>query len=222
MKKFLKPKGFWIHVWILSPIFRFLLRFTVKRGIFNVVVNGRDNVPATGPVIVASNHLSYADPPCLWGALRRNAVFMAAKELWYNPLFGWVLILMRHIPVDRKSRKSGEKAKKKFLGHLRAGGMGIIYPEGKISKTGELLAFKRGVYDLALESGALVVPGGVVGTNRLLPLRSKKINRREPVTMNFGEGIFARDFASAESFLTELRLRIQALSGQELEEEKEE
>jgi 1-acyl-sn-glycerol-3-phosphate acyltransferase len=190
---------------------------------FTVIVNGREKIPKRGPAIVAGNHLSYGDPVILSGAADRNNVFMAAAELWRNPIFAPLLIVLRHIPVKRGNDASHQKAKDKFLRHLGAGGLAILYPEGKISRNGDgtlppLLKLKRGVYDFARETGAPVVPVGITGVHRLLRPGSLKINRKEKVTLNFGEPFYVEEDMGAEEFLTLLRWKLIRLSGQELAE----
>lgn len=221
MKRFftLKPRGLWIHTWMMTRVFRRVLRTSVKLRIFNATVVGRGNVPKSGPVLIACNHLSIADPVYLWGALRRNAVAIAKQELWKTPGLGQIMWLMGHIPVDRTSRDSGERTRVAGIANLKAGLLVIIFPEGTIPKDGKLKTFKGGVYDMALATGAPVIPVGVTGTELVKPHGTWKIYRRQPVILRFGEGMYAKDFtgpnAKAE-FLTELRRRIAELSGQEL------
>lgn len=197
------------------------MRASVKLRIFNATVIGRQNIPTKGPVIIASNHLSYADPPYLWGALRgRVVVAIAMKELWKTPFLGQLLWLMGFIPVDRKDKTSGKKAIQMAQKVVKAGGVLIIYPEGKISTDGNLHNLRAGVWHLAIETGAPVVPVGVKGTPLVWPLGEKKRDRRQPVEHNFGLPMYAKNYKSMERFLTVLRNRIAKLSGQELADDE--
>ena len=202
--------------WLSSFITRMvrpLLMLMAKLKLSRVTVTGRENIRQLDEAfIVASNHISILDPVYTWGALRRNAAAIAMKELWSWPVIGTLVHLMGHIPVDRKDRASGIKAVEQGVRVLKAGGVVMIYPEGRISQSGELLPLKVGVYQLAKASGAKVVPAGITGSNLVKPAVARGISLRHPVKLAFGEALDPHDFSAADDFLAELARRISQLS----------
>ena len=146
-------------MWLLCrAALRILLRFRVT---------DPKNVPAEGPVILASNHLSILDPPVVGTGIWRPCTFMAKEELFRNPLFGWFIRKLRAFPVRRGA---GDRAAlKKALELLEEGHVLAMFPEGTRSETGELKEPEMGVGMIACRTGAPVVPVYLSGTNRVLP-----------------------------------------------------
>lgn len=146
-------------VWL---IFRFLFRVVFRRRIF-----GAENIPASGPLIVASNHISSLDPPVVGTGFWRPGVYMAKEELFRNPLVGAFIRSIRAFPVKRGAP---DRASLKYaLDALARGEALVIFPEGTRSETGELQPPEVGVGMIAYRSGAPVVPAWVHGTDRALP-----------------------------------------------------
>jgi 1-acyl-sn-glycerol-3-phosphate acyltransferase len=152
-------------------------------------VAGTENVPADGPLIVVSNHLSNADPPILIVAFPRPLFFMGKIELFRNPILGWIVRKFGGFPVERGT------ADRAALRHaLKVLDQGIalgIFPEGGRSKTGALRPGLPGVGLLALQSGAPVLPVGLTGTE-VYPVNGDWPLRRPPGTrggvgVRFGE-----------------------------------
>jgi 1-acyl-sn-glycerol-3-phosphate acyltransferase len=145
---------------------------------------GSDQVPATGPVIVAPNHFSFLDHFFVAVFLRRQVRFMAKSQLFKPPM----QFIYRHggvFPVRR-----GHRDEEAFLTAehiLRHGGLVTLYPEAGRSRTGKLAEHaKPGVGRLALDSGALVVPVAIHGT---LKARNWKRLQFPKVTILFGEPV---------------------------------
>lgn len=217
-----KPRGLRFSARARTRVVRMFPRALARFGIFKVEVFGREFIPPKGQaVIVACNHISMADPVYVWGAMRRATVTVAMAELWRWPLVGAMMRDLGQIPVDRKSRTSGARVIRLAIRILKHGGLLLIFPEGKCSKTGELLPFKRGVVELAFETMSPVVPAGIRGTNKVLPLGSKKLNRHAQVHLNFGGPMHPRTYLRAahgnlttakEQFMGDLRYSIQELS----------
>ena len=145
-------------------------------------VKGKNNVPQKGGVIIASNHISYLDPPLIGAVTPRRATFMARKGLFSIPLLGWFI---KHyaIPVDRE--KTDPSTIKESIKRLKSGELLIIFPEGKRSVTGELQEGKRGAGMIASLSGATVVPTFIMGSNKALPFGAKWLKRAR-ITIAFG------------------------------------
>ena len=126
-------------------------------------VHGRENVPKTGAVIVASNHISYWDPLLVGTAAMREQHFLAKEELFRGPL-GWLIRSYNAIPIRRGRADLSGLAKATDV--LRAGRSLILFPEGTRQRDGELRAARPGLGMLAVGSDALVVPTCIMGSNR--------------------------------------------------------
>jgi 1-acyl-sn-glycerol-3-phosphate acyltransferase len=211
-----RPKGLRKRAWFLTRLYRSLLIGLAQFKVFNVTVHNRGAVPAKGPVILACNHISLTDPVFLWGAVRRNAIAVAMAELWKMPGVNWVVRSLGQIPVVRGDASSGQQAVTAAQQVLEHEGLLIIFPEGKCASGTSLLPFKSGVARIAFETGAPVVPAGIKGSNEVLPLKSRKLNRRAHVDVRFGQALHSKDFDSLEAFLAAIEREISALSDRPL------
>ena len=163
----------------------------LARAIWRPTVEGLDRVPATGPVIVASNHLSFADSLVIPIVAPRQVVFLAKKSYFTGTGMKGALSRawftgMGMIPVDRDDQKAALASLDLALQVLGGGGAFGIYPEGTRSRDGRLYRGRTGVAHLALTSGAPVVPVGLAGTENLQPVGAR-LPRLVPVTVRFGE-----------------------------------
>lgn len=173
------PRVFWLaHT----------LRVTVGALIsvaFRTKVVGRENLPATGGVVLAGNHISYADPVLLWIRSPRPVHFMAKSELWHVTLIGWFLDQVWAFPVNRGA--SDRTALAKAAEYLAEGEPVGIFPEGTRNRDGEAEA-QGGAAFVALRAGVPIVPVGIAGTDRISPKGSKGI-RFPKVVISIGEPI---------------------------------
>lgn len=118
---------------------------------------GVEHLPRTGPVLLVCNHVSVADPIVLMAAARpRRTSMMAKSELFAKPLFGWYLRCVRAFPVRRG--RGDVAAVRHALRLLEAGDCVVVFPEGKVSRSGIMRRGHPGAGMLALRSGATVVP----------------------------------------------------------------
>ena len=150
--------------WIF-PIANFL--FKGSMGIFaDYKVVGKENIPASGPLIVVSNHLATVDPAVVASALSRSPLFMAKKELFSNPVMRFLLAGYGVHPLDRTGADLAALnwAKSQLVGRGRAI---ILFPEGTRSRNQVLQSGKPGVAHLASITDAPIVPFGLSGTGRL-------------------------------------------------------
>ncbi|MFE3799271.1 1-acyl-sn-glycerol-3-phosphate acyltransferase [Nocardia tengchongensis] len=211
-----RPRGLGKRAWLTTQLVRRLLRTLAWSRLVDVTVLGRDRVPKTGPIIIASNHISLLDAVFLWGALRRRAVAIAMAELWTWPVVGRLVRLLGHIPVIRRDAESGRSALTRAAQVLGYGGVLIIYPEGRLVPAGGREPYKPGVANLAMATGVRIVPVGTTGTDGVLPMRgsgtaARKFNRNHPVTIHFGMPINPAEFDDAEKLLDHLRHEIESL-----------
>ena len=163
----------------------------LAKAIWRPTVEGLHNLPETGPVIVASNHLSFADSLVIPIVAPRKVTFLA-KAQYFNGtgvkgaisrgFFGGLGM----IPVDRDDTRAALASLDIALDILSKGGAFGIYPEGTRSRDGRLYRGRTGVAHLALTSGAPVVPVGLTGTQDIQPVGSN-LPRLADVTVRFGE-----------------------------------
>lgn len=121
-----------------------------------------ERVPLTGPVILASNHASFLDPPLAGVAVPRVVNCLARESLFRFPIMGWVLRSWSCVPVDRDG--GGAAGLKAILERLRRGGAILLFPEGTRSSDGQLQPARAGVGLTVIKSDAPVVPVRVFGT----------------------------------------------------------
>ena len=132
-------------------------------------VYDRDRLPATGPVIVVSNHLSHLDPPLLSRTCSRHVAWMAKEELYQWPL-GWYLNKVAAFPVKRGS--GDRTALRRAFEILEGGDVLGIFPEGHRSEDGRLMVGEDGVGLIAMRSRAVIQPIGLMGTEQILHPRT--------------------------------------------------
>lgn len=136
------------------------------KGFYRIEVYGLENIPKTGPLLIAGNHLSNADPPAIgaFAGLVRDSRFVAKKELFSVPVLGWFFRHCNYIPVDRKRTVGDMGALKEVVEALNRGESVIMFPEGTRSKTGQPQKPKSGIGFLVYKTGAPVLPVKIEGT----------------------------------------------------------
>jgi len=189
-------------------------------------VHGAHFVPSTGPVILASNHLSFVDSVVIPLVLPRPVTFLAKSEYFEGTgLSGWLsrrfFLAMGHVPVQRGHGRAAWGAVRVAQGVLAHGGALAIYPEGTRSLDGRLYRGRTGVARLTLLTGAPVVPVALAGTERVQPVGSR-LPRPHPVTVRFGAPLEFSRYAGKDTKVPVLRTitdeivgAIRLLSGQE-------
>lgn len=183
----LSPDPRYVRLWL--PLIRFGVGL-IYRGFGGYRIRGVENVPMTGRCIVACSHLSLADPLAMLVACPRALFYMAAEELHQMKWVGPTIRFLQSYPVRRGEWDSDAIAHTRAL--LRNEQGVVVYPEGRISPTGELLPLYPGVAMLALRERAPVIPAVMQGTNGFLPLGAKFV-RYHPKSITFGKPL---DFGS--------------------------
>ena len=191
--------------------------------LFRPKVSGLRNVPVTGPVILASNHLSFSDSVFMPLVVPRKVTFLAKSEYFTAPgpkglLKKLTFIALGQVPVDRSGGRRSEAALITGLKVLSDGNCLGIYPEGTRSPDGRLYKGRTGLVRLALESGAPIIPVAMFDTDKIQPT-GKVIPKIMRVKMVFGEPIYLKGDSTNLQLLRDLTddlmRKIQELSGQE-------
>lgn len=152
----------------------------VARLMGGLTVQGINNVPVDCPAIIAPAHRSYLDPPvvgaAIWEYTQRPVHFLAADKFWqgYRKPLGWLIGRAGALPVDR-TKALDPSLGLRAAGVLRSGGLVGIFPEGRrrdgMGAVIERRAIKRGPVQLAMATGAPIVPVGIAGTEGSHPGR---------------------------------------------------
>jgi len=191
--------------------------------LFRPKVIGLRNVPVTGPVILASNHLSFSDSIFMPLVVPRKVTFLAKSEYFTAPgpkglLKKLTFLALGQVPVDRSGGRRSEAALITGLKVLSDGNCLGIYPEGTRSPDGRLYKGRTGLVRLALESGAPIIPVAMFDTDKIQPT-GKVIPKIMRVKMVFGEPIYLKgdstNLQELRDLTDDLMRKIQALSGQE-------
>lgn len=142
-----------------------------------------ERVPKKGPVILASNHASFVDPPLVGAATTRGINYLARESLFRFPLLGWLLRRWNSVPVDREG--GGAAGLRAILDRLLAGGAIILFPEGTRTRDGKLQTARSGIGLTVIKSTAVVLPVRVFGTYEAYG-RHMKIPKPRRIAVKFG------------------------------------
>lgn len=197
-------RGFWLRLaeGFVRPLVWVLTKLESR---------GYEHIPATGPAILAVNHISYADPPVIARFVYdrpREIRFLGKASLFRIPLFGFLLRRLEQIPVYRATRDA-EKALQAAVERVRLGEAPIIYPEGTCTKDPDLwpMRGKTGVARLWYATGAPVIPIAQWGAQRIHnPVTGRvRFRLRTPVVVSAGPPVDLSEFADAEPTAERLR-----------------
>jgi glycerol-3-phosphate dehydrogenase (NAD(P)+) len=148
---------------------------------------GRQHLPKTGPLLLASNHRSFMDPFVIGMLVRRPVYYMAKRELFEKRWQAWILNSLGAFPVDRGTGDAAAMDTARAI--LKRGDCVVVFPEGTRIRGGPLAEPKRGIGRLALETGAPVAPVAVFGTEHVRRgwrIRPRKIRIRAGRPLQFG------------------------------------
>ncbi len=168
-------------------------------------VHGLENIVNRGSKIVISNHESALDIPILMAALPIPIRFMAKKELFQIPLFGWTLNLARHIPVDRKRPRKSYTVINRVSKELIRNGLSIaVSPEGTRSYDGKIAPFKKGAFRLAHIHNLPILPVLILGARHCVPNKSLSIIPGI-VEVHIGKEVRLSDYPTMNDCVADLR-----------------
>lgn len=172
---------FWVPlmglVWLLDRdplrrrtefVFRVLGRMVGKVHRWRLHFKGLENLDPNRVYIVVSNHQSLVDIPLI-AHLDLSAKWLAKAELFRVPMFGWMMRMSRHIPVERSEKRKAAHALLQCARTLRQGCSVVFFPEGTRSPGGEVLPFNDGPFQLAIREKVPVLPLAVEGSGAALP-----------------------------------------------------
>jgi 1-acyl-sn-glycerol-3-phosphate acyltransferase len=205
--------AYWILKAVLTPLLRLLYR---------VRVEGKENVPRQGPLILAANHRSFMDSLFLPLVIPRRVTFVAKAEYFDSKKTAWFFRAVGQIPIRREGGSASEGALAAATGVLQDGQVFGIYPEGTRTRDGYLHRGHTGVARLALRTGAPVVPVGMIGTDEIQATDSKMPRLFRTVTIRFGEPIRPEHYRGREddslvlrTITDEVMFEIRQISGYE-------
>ena len=190
--------------------------------LFRPKVTGLRHVPTTGPVIIASNHLSFSDSIFMPLVVPRKVTFLAKSEYFTSPgIKGFIkkltFIALGQVPVDRSGGKRSEAALLTGLRVLNEGSCIGIYPEGTRSPDGRLYKGRTGIARMAIESGAAVVPVAMFNTAEIQPT-GQVVPKVRRVEMIFAEPMYFTGDSTDPAVLSDATNKIMdviaAMSGQ--------
>lgn len=174
-----------------------------------LTVHGKENVPKNEPVIFIANHCSHLDIGTMCGSLPVNLHFLGKKELMWTPVVGWYMFVAGHIFVDRSNRNKARVSIAKAANKISKSKSLMIFPEGTRSKTGEIGAFKKGAFHLALQANVKIVPVTINGTYQVWKPSSFQITPGN-VTVFIGKPIDQKQYSieNISAFVNEGKNRI--------------
>ena len=204
---------YWLVKAVLTPILRFFYR---------VKVEGLEHLPAEGPVILASNHVSFCDSFFLPMVLKRRVTFVAKAEYFDDKRTAWFFRAVGQIPIRRDGGSASAGALAAAREVLEKGGVFGIYPEGTRSPDGRLYRGHTGVARLALQTRAPIIPVAMIGTREAQPIGQVIPNVFIPITVRLGrpltyERYYDRpdDRLALRDITDEVMYELRELSGQE-------
>lgn len=143
-------------------VVRFLL-YVAANTLFRIEITGREHIPASGPALIVSNHVSYADAVLAGYTTRRFMRFLMWKPIYDAPAFRPFFALLKAIPIDSTSPKTTVRALKAAHEELCQGNLVAIFPEGQITRNGEVGPFERGYQRVVRGVDCPIVPIHIEG-----------------------------------------------------------
>lgn len=157
-----------VAVYVYSQMPEFALRFMIwmlSHSMYRVTHKDLEHIPDEGAALVVCNHVSFVDALLLAGACRRPIRFVMDESIFKNPVLGWFFKTAKAIPICAKAKneQTFENAFKQIKTELEEGEVVCIFPEGKLTRTGDINPFKKGVERILKETPVPVVPMALQG-----------------------------------------------------------
>jgi 1-acyl-sn-glycerol-3-phosphate acyltransferase len=155
----------------------------VELALHGIKIEGRENVPAGGCLIV-SNHVSYMDPTTVGWAVEREIYYLGRKSLFKPPFWSWFLPICNVLPIDRDGRDAS--GLRLIIRMLKEGHAVLLFPEGTRSPDGTIQAAEPGAGLVAVKAGVPILPARVFGTYESLSKNTKRL-RFHPIRVVIGQ-----------------------------------
>ena len=201
---------------VLRPMAKLLWKFDVA---------GLENIPKDGPAILCPNHISVIDSFFVPAVVHRALIYVGKAEYLDDWKTRRLFPALGMIPIDRRGGEHAASALDAARGVLTSGGLFGIYPEGTRSRSGKLHKGHTGAARLAIETGAPIIPVGLIGTREIQPPDKALPKPFMKCTINFGEPVDPSryefrdgDRAVYRQMIDEVMFEIQALCGLEYED----
>lgn len=207
-------------------LFKYALIGPILIALGRPTVEGVENIPARGPMILASNHQAVLDSFFLPLKVQRRITFLAKSEYFTGSGFKgafqkWFFTAVGQVPIDRTGADAAQDALNAGARVIEKGKLLGIYPEGTRSPDGRLYKGKTGMARLALETGVQVVPVAMIGTDKMNPIGSRlwrpakiSIKIGKPIDFSRFEGLAGNRFVE-RAITDEVMYELMLLSGQE-------
>lgn len=208
--------GVALCLWLKEFFVRFL-GWLATHTIYDITIRGRKNIPERGAALFVANHVSFADAILIAACMQRFIRFLMHTDYFDHPFYRPICRMMKAIPIT--PGKDSKDALDRAAAELRAGHIVCIFAEGQITRTGNILAFRKGFEAVARASGAPIIPihlGGIWGSifsferKRFLWKWPRRIPY--PVTISFGSPL------SADASATQVRQAVMELGAEEMRE----
>lgn len=193
-----------VPISFLSPNYlhsyaRFWARVSLSLAGVRLSVSGQEHLPRQGAVIFMPNHQSNFDILALFAGLPVQFRWLAKKELFSIPLFGFAMRRTGYIPVDRSDRRAAITSMNLAAEKIAGGTSIVLFPEGTRSPDGKLLPFKKGGFMLALQAQVPIIPVALQGSRETQPKHCWRVRpgtitvRIFPAVATAGVGVADRD-----------------------------
>jgi len=152
-----------VAIYIFSLLPEFMMRFLawiIISVVYRPQPSGLENIPATGPAVVVCNHVSYIDPILLSGSIRRPMRFVMWYKIFQMPLLNFIFRTMKAIPIAgaREDSDTMDRAFETVDAELAAGNIVCIFPEGALTRDGEVARFRPGIEKIIARRPVPVIP----------------------------------------------------------------
>ncbi len=196
----------------IHRIARLWARISLAVAGISVSLEGRENL-TNPPYVLVSNHQSALDIFVLLAAIPLSFKFVAKRQLFLIPFFGWAIKKAGYVSIDRDNPREALKAIEQAAGRIRQGSTVLIFPEGTRSTDGTLLPFKKGTFSLVSRARVPVVPLAIIGSNRLQPPGRNVPISTGQVTITIGKPILAegKGLSYKAELMDEVRASIERL-----------
>ena len=159
-----------------------------------VSVEGLERIPKSGSYVFMSNHQGSYDIFALHGHLPFDFKWLAKKELFSIPFFGWTLAAAGYVSIDREGNRDTVRAMNQAAQRIHDGMSVLIFPEGSRSPDGSIQPFKKGGFSLAMKSKVPIVPVSIAGSREIMP-KGQKVANPGRIRIRLDAPINTQDYA---------------------------